>query len=115
MSFEKIKQLKKKLTSTFGTINTTIKQSQSDFQQVLRTTFDPPPTEELVSALHHRFRRFKISQAGEDIEKKAEMEILDFLIALNLLTRHSNSQKLKLLFELCDDDNDGCMRPAEIL
>lgn len=71
----------------------------------LQYAFDPPPSETLVNALHTRkkleanilkgFRTFKFNDAGDDIVKKTEMDILDFLIALNLLTRHSNSQKLK--------------------
>ena len=55
------------------------------------------------------------------------MDILDFLLALNLLARIVYDMKLRcklvnrpydyfiVLFELCDDDDDGCMRPAEIL
>lgn len=66
----------------------------------LSYAFDPPPSETLVNALHTRkklvsnfkgFRTFKFNDAGDDIVKKTEMDILDFLIALNLLTRHSNS------------------------
>lgn len=55
--------------------------------------------------------------------KKSEMYILDFLLAINLLARVVYDKKLKsigksitsVIFELCDDDDDGCMRPAEIL
>jgi hypothetical protein len=47
--------------------------------------------------------------------QKCEMHILDFLIAMNLLSRVVYDKKMKIIFELCDDDDDGCMRPAEIL
>lgn len=34
---------------------------------------------------------------------------------MNLLARIVQPAKLKLLFELCDDDDDGCMMPDDIL
>ena len=43
------------------------------------------------------------------------MEVLDFILAMNLLARITYDKKLKLLFDLCDDDEDGCMKPEEIL
>ena len=43
------------------------------------------------------------------------MDILDFLLAMNFLARLVYEKKMRLMFELCDDDDDGCMRPAEIL
>ncbi len=43
------------------------------------------------------------------------MDILDFLLAMNFLARLIYEKKMRLMFELCDDDDDGCMRPAEIL
>ena len=41
--------------------------------------------------------------------------MLDFMLALNLLARITYDKKLKLLFELCDDDDDKCMTPEDIL
>lgn len=74
------------------------------------------------------FRKFKFNDNGTDIDKKQDMDILDFLLALNLLARIVYDKKLRckiyfektnliliVMFELCDDDDDGCMRPAEIL
>jgi hypothetical protein len=43
------------------------------------------------------------------------MDVLDFILAINLLARMINEKKLKLIFELCDDDDDGCMTPDDIL
>lgn len=43
------------------------------------------------------------------------MEVLDFIIAMNLLARIVYEKKLKLLFWICDDDGDGCMTPEDIL
>lgn len=43
------------------------------------------------------------------------MDLLDFMLALNLLARIVYDKKLKLIFDLCDDDDDGCMTPEDIL
>jgi hypothetical protein len=43
------------------------------------------------------------------------MDILDFILGINLLARIVYDKKLKLLFSLCDDDEDGCMTPEDIL
>lgn len=43
------------------------------------------------------------------------MDVLDFILAINLLARTTYDKKLKLLFELCDDDDDGCMTPKDIM
>ena len=34
------------------------------------------------------------------------MDVLDFVLAMNLLARIIYDKKLKMLFELCDDDED---------
>lgn len=43
------------------------------------------------------------------------MSVKDFIIAISLLSRIVYDKKLKLIFDLCDDDGDNCMTPAEIL
>lgn len=43
------------------------------------------------------------------------MDLLDFMVAMNLLARIVYDKKLKLMFDLCDDDDDGCMTPEDIL
>lgn len=43
------------------------------------------------------------------------MDTLDFLLALNFLARIVYDKKLKLIFEICDDDDDGCMTSEDIL
>lgn len=65
--------------------------------------------------MFERFRKFKFNDSGTEIDRKADMDNLDFMLAMNLLARISYDKKLRLMFELCDDDDDGCMRPAEIL
>ena len=43
------------------------------------------------------------------------MDFLDFIVALCLLAPIVPPLKLKLIFDLCDDDEDGCMQPYNIL
>eukprot|EP00351_Strombidinopsis_sp_SopsisLIS2011_P000405 CAMPEP_0116878604 /NCGR_PEP_ID=MMETSP0463-20121206/10347_1 /TAXON_ID=181622 /ORGANISM="Strombidinopsis sp, Strain SopsisLIS2011" /LENGTH=101 /DNA_ID=CAMNT_0004526977 /DNA_START=306 /DNA_END=611 /DNA_ORIENTATION=+ len=52
---------------------------------------------------------------GEGFDTNLEMDILDFLLAMNLLSRVPQDKKIKLMFELCDHDDDGCMNPVDIL
>lgn len=65
--------------------------------------------------MFERFKILKFSEDGKELEKNQNMDILDFLIAISLLARIVYEKKLWLMFELCDDDDDGCMRPSEIL
>jgi len=41
------------------------------------------------------FRRFKFSEGGTEIDKKQDMDILDFLLAMNLLARVIYDKKLR--------------------
>ena len=43
------------------------------------------------------------------------MDIVDFLLGCNLLSRVTQDKKIKLMFQLCDHDQDGCMNPVHIL
>ena len=65
--------------------------------------------------MFNRFRPLKIKAGGEGIEQVADMDIVDFLLGCNLLSRSTQDRKIKLMFELCDDDDDGCMNPVHIL
>lgn len=75
------------------------------------------PADSLVSTMFDRFKPFKLKGFKEDTHISTEdgMDALDFVLALNLLARTTYEKKLKLLFELCDDDDDGCMTPDDIL
>lgn len=69
-------------------------------------------------AMFERFRPFKLEGVKEEtsVSNKNELvDILDFIIAMNLLARIVYEKKLKLLFWVCDDDGDGCMTPDDIL
>lgn len=74
------------------------------------------PDDVLLECMFERFKPLKFDKEGRDLDGgKQEMHVLDFLIAMNLLSRVIYDKKMKMIFELCDDDDDGCMRPAEIL
>jgi hypothetical protein len=68
--------------------------------------------------MYERFKPFKLSDGVREncqIVEEKEVDMLDFMLALNLLARITYDKKLKLLFELCDDDDDKCMTPEDIL
>jgi hypothetical protein len=67
--------------------------------------------------MYERFKPFKLDGVKYDthVVNESGMDVLDFILALNLLARIVYDKKLKLLFELCDDDDDGCMTPDDIL
>lgn len=69
------------------------------------------PAENLVQAMFERFRPFRLDGVKEETQVANEntMDVLDFIIAMNLLARIVYEKKLKLLFWVCDDDGDGCM------
>ena len=71
----------------------------------------------MVQAMYERFKPFRLEGSKEDTHIAIEngMDVLDFILAINLLARIVYDKKLKLLFELCDDDDDGCMTPDDIL
>lgn len=88
----------------------------SEFYKILAEEFKhKKPSEALVQCIYERFKRFKFTDNGHDIDRNQQMDILDFLLAMNFLARLVYEKKMRLMFELCDDDDDGCMRPAEIL
>eukprot|EP00347_Sterkiella_histriomuscorum_P003672 403363386 len=111
---ERIKSLSTRFKNERSTLNTTIR--FQDFKKILEEEFrTSKPADNLTQYMFERFRKFKFSENGQELDKKQDMDILDFLLALNLLARIVYDKKLRLMFELCDDDDDGCMRPAEIL
>jgi len=90
--------------------------SLENLRKCLETTFgSKAPSVELMEALHSRFRPLSVKQGGEGIESSGDMDIVDFLLGCNLLARSTQDKKIKLMFEICDDDDDGCMNPLAIL
>ena len=98
-----------------STLNATI--SFKEFQRIMFMEFDKNrPDDVLLECMFERFKPLKFDRDGKELESgRQEMHVLDFLIAMNLLSRVVYDKKMKMIFELCDDDDDGCMRPAEIL
>lgn len=114
----------KQLSETIVGAVTSLKKPQpsvtfAKFQGFLNETFPEPnkPAENLVYAMFERFRPFRLEGIREDtqVADRNEINVLDFIIAMNLLARIVYEKKLKLLFWVCDDDGDGCMKPDEIL
>lgn len=56
------------------------------------------PSSHLVQALFDRFRPWRIGQNQEGIEQEPEMDIVDFLLGCNLLSRVTQDKKIKLMF-----------------
>ena len=52
---------------------------------------------------------------GEDFDHVNEVDVVDLMLGLNLLSRNKLDKKIKLMFKLCDSDDDGCMNPVDIL
>lgn len=54
-----------------------------------------PAPEHLHIALFNRFRQFKVKENSEGIELAAEMDIIDFLLGMNILSRIPVDHKIK--------------------
>lgn len=54
-----------------------------------------PVPEHLVVSLFNRFRQFKVKENSEGIELSPEMDIIDFLLCINLLSRIPVDHKIK--------------------
>jgi hypothetical protein len=73
--------------------------SFKDFHKCINEEFRVKPVPEpLVLALFGRFRQFKVKEGSEGIELSAEMDIIDFLLGINLLSRITIDQKIKCKF-----------------
>lgn len=52
-----------------------------------------------------------MKENSEGIDLAPEMDIIDFLLGIDILSRIPMDHKIKLMFELCDNDDDGCQNP----
>lgn len=67
-------------------VQTTI--SIEDLTDCLREVFKAkPPSPHLVQALFHRFKPLKVVRDQEGLVRGDDMDIVDFLLACNLLSR----------------------------
>lgn len=60
-----------------------------------------PAPEHLIEALFHRFRPFKMLE--DKVDMGAEMDIIDFLLAMDLLSRIDVDLKIKSKFVTYND------------
>jgi hypothetical protein len=92
--------------------------SKHIYRKIMGEEFKSPPVGEiLLNALFERFRPFRCKKNDDDYEfyQEQALDVLDFLLGLNLLSRIQLDKKIKLMFKLCDTDDDGCMNPGDIL
>ncbi len=62
--------------------------SLEDLKKCLEDKFgNKAPGHDLCEALYNRFRPLKIKAGGEGIEQTDDMDIVDFLLGCNLLSR----------------------------
>lgn len=54
-----------------------------------------PPSETLINALFERFKPVRIKDNCEGITTASEVDIVDFLLAMNLLSRITQDKKIK--------------------
>ena len=118
LNSDTIKTLATAFKNYFTTLQNKRVNNVSQLQKFLKESFkDPEVAPALAQALYERFKPYKLDGYKEDTHVVSDtgMDVLDLLLALNLLARIVYDKKLKLLFELCDDDDDGCMTPEDIL
>ena len=116
LTFKRLTQLSTKFLDKVSSLKDTV--SYGYYKKCLYDVFDPPPADSLRDLLYKRFKPLKFTDDGKELDvDNQEMVILDFLIALALLSRAISkyNDKLKLIFNFCDDDGDHCMKPEEIL
>jgi len=62
------------------------------------------PSQLLVQALFNRFKPLKVTRDVEGFVRGDDMDIVDFLLGCDLLSRVKQDAKIKLMFQLCDHD-----------
>ena len=82
----------------------------TDFKKILDEEFKKAkPADSLVQYMFESnhlsnntigFRKFKFNDNGTDIDRKQDMDILDFLLAMNLLARIVYDKKLRSIYSL---------------
>ena len=70
--------------------------SYPNFKECINSQFkERSVPEHLTMALFNRFRQFKVKENSEGTEMSPEMDILDFLLCINLLSRIPVDSKIK--------------------
>ena len=74
----------------------------------------------MIQALFNRFKASKLNLEGHfptsgiqalNTQGDYQIDMQDFFITCVLLARMIYEKKIKTLFEVCDDDNDGKLSP----
>jgi hypothetical protein len=116
LTIRKLKKLSAKFLEEVKSLNQTV--SFSIFRNVMNDIFSPQPSDSLLNLLYQRFKPLKFTDDGRELDlENQDMIIIDLMIALALLSRAISkyNDKLRIIFNFCDDDGDHCMRSDEIL
>ena len=87
MTPEAIKNLRQLMFESKSNSNTTTINKEHLTLHLAEIFHQKPPSEYLIDALYNRFKPLKIGREGQGVEQGEEMDIIDFLMACNLLSR----------------------------
>lgn len=116
LTFRKLTKLSSKFMEKVQSLKDSV--SYRDYKRYMEDVFNPPPADSLRDLLYKRFKPLKFTEDGRELDVEGQdMVVLDLMIALALLSRAipKYNDKLRLIFNFCDDDGDHCMRADEIL
>lgn len=116
LSFHKLTKLASAFMGKVSSLTDSI--GKGAYKRIMEELFNPPPAASLRDLLYKRFKPLKFTEDGKELDiEKQEMIVIDFMVALASLSRAipKYTDKLKLIFNFCDDDGDHCMRADEIL
>lgn len=65
------------------------------FKQCLEDQFNPVPNPSLISTLFDRFRPVRITEDCKGIAAEKDVDLTDFLLGMNLLSRVEKEKKIK--------------------
>lgn len=89
---------------------------ENEFESLMKKIFGKSVTDNLLWYLYRRFKPLRFSTDGKEIDMESQlMEVIDFTLGLTILSSLRWDEKLRLIYDICDDDGDHCLRPAEIL
>jgi hypothetical protein len=107
LTYKRMTKLKNRFRSKIASLDKTIHQKL--YREIINDNFNPQPADSLRDLIYKRFRPLKFSEDGRELDNDTqEMSVIDMMIGLSLLSTAISkySDKLRLVFSLCDDDGD---------
>lgn len=80
---------------------------------MLKENFENEVGQQVAHLMYDRFKIMKLDESHK-VDPNEGTSVFDFIVGLNIISRIVYDRKLKLLFELCDDDDDGSMPPKHL-